>query len=239
MAAKWGDGALFIGAAVLVPSVLVLDAPSLSRQLTLGGVTAASLVAGAMFTRTAWLPVLLAVLIAGTGEVILSVAWGLYDYRNAVIPLYVFPGHGVFYLLALRASRIAVLQRNVRGLLAGVMAGGSLIAVAQLLLLDDVWGFLWWCGAAALIVGSRSPLLLAICFVITYALEVLGTSLGNWQWSPVVPGLRIPSANPPSGVGILYVLLDLLTVGVGGAVAARLSGGDDEAGPSQVEAPPV
>ena len=43
-------------------------------------------------------------------------------------------------------------------------------------------------------------------------LEWLGTGIGNWRWAAEVPGLGLRSANPPSGVGVLYVLLDLLTV---------------------------
>ena len=40
------------------------------------------------------------ILVATTGECVLSLGWGLYRYRNAVIPLYVPFGHGIFYALA-------------------------------------------------------------------------------------------------------------------------------------------
>ena len=43
------------------------------------------------------------------------------------------------------------------------------------------------------------------------------TANGNWHWVEGVPFVGLTSANPPSGVGILYILLDLIVV----AVAAR------------------
>jgi hypothetical protein len=65
-----------------------------------------------------------------------------------------------------------------------------------------------------LIARSRNRLLLSICCFYTMLLEWLGTALGNWRWAAEVPLFRMRSANPPSGVGILYILLDLITVAV-------------------------
>ncbi len=75
-----------------------------------------------------------------------------------------------------------------------------------------MWGFLWWAGALAFITRSRNRLLLASCFVYTILLEWLGTAIGNWRWSAEVPFVGLHSANPPAGVGILYILLDLIVV---------------------------
>jgi hypothetical protein len=44
------------------------------------------------------------------------------------------------------------------------------------------------------------------------ALEWAGTSMGNWRWAPLVPFLGLRSANPPAGVGILYIILDVVVV---------------------------
>ena len=71
----------------------------------------------------------------------------------------------------------------------------------------------------ALIGQSRNQLLLASCFCYTIVLEWVGTAIGNWHWSAVVPGVGLHSANPPAGVGILYILLDLITM----AITSRIS----------------
>jgi hypothetical protein len=61
---------------------------------------------------------------------------------------------------------------------------------------------------------SRSQLMLSACFTYTLLLEWAGTANGNWRWAGEVPFIGLTSANPPSGVGILYVLLDLMVVAV-------------------------
>ena len=95
-----------------------------------------------------------------------------------------------------------------------MLAGGSVFALVSVVSLRDWWGLLWWLAAAALIARSRQPLLLSICCVYTMLMEWLGTSIGNWRWSSEVPLLGLHSANPPSGVGILYILLDVSTMAV-------------------------
>ena len=65
-----------------------------------------------------------------------------------------------------------------------------------------------------LLLRSRNQLLLSACFTYTIFLEWLGTAIGNWHWTAVVPFVGLRSANPPSGVGILYILLDLITMAI-------------------------
>ena len=45
----------------------------------------------------------------------------------------------------------------------------------------------------------------------TTALELYGTSLGIWTWSPVLPVLMLPAGNPPTGIGAGYAAMDALT----------------------------
>ena len=53
----------------------------------------------------AWRPRLLACLVIATaGEVVLSLVWGLYDYRLSNLPLFVPPGHVLLYWLGLRLA---------------------------------------------------------------------------------------------------------------------------------------
>ncbi len=206
---------LFLAAASLfIPALLLADSPGLAPQLALGLATAAFLV---VFTRGSSIgarQIVAAILIATAGEVVLSLGWGLYTYRNALIPLYVPFGHGVFYALAAESARQPLLRRHATGIGRGVLAAGSVIALVSLVFFRDQWGLLWWVLAAALLVRSRNQLLLSACFVYTMLLEWLGTAIGNWEWAAIVPGVGLHSANPPSGVGVLYILLDLFTVAV-------------------------
>ena len=184
------------------------------RQLALGIATSAFLW---LFAR--WLPVdrrqiISAIVIATIGEIVLSLGWGLYSYRHALIPLYVPPGHGLFYTLAAATASQAQLRRHATAITRGAVFGGTLLAFASLVLFDDVWGLLWWVAALLLIRHSRNGLLLSACFVYTILLEWAGTAIGNWRWAPEVPFVGLHSANPPAGVGLLYILLDLIVVAV-------------------------
>jgi hypothetical protein len=215
----------FLGAATLfIPLLLIADTRGLVPQLALGGATAAFLY---LFVRRASIEprqIVAAILIATTGEIILSLDWGLYSYRNALIPLYVPFGHGVFYALAAESALQPALLRLARPITWGVLATGTILAVTGLAFFHDEWGALWWLAAAILLMRSRNQLLLSTCFVYTVLLEWLGTAIGNWHWTAVVPFLGLRSANPPSGVGILYILLDLTTVAVCATLARPASG---------------
>lgn len=193
-------------------AVLLLDGPGLTRQLTLSAVTAGFLWFFVRYLRVDARPVLTAIAVATLGEVVLSLGWGLYSYQHALIPLYVPPGHGLFYTLAAVSAQQEWFRRREPVITRGVLVAGTLIAILSLVAFRDTWGFLWWLGALALIVRSRNQLLLATCFVYTILLEWAGTANGNWLWAADVPFVGLQSANPPAGVGILYILLDLIVV---------------------------
>lgn len=182
--------------------------------MALGLATAAFLFLFARNSRVDSWQIVCAILVATTGEIILSLGWGLYRYRNALIPLYVPFGHGVFYALAAESAMQEKLQQVAPRIVRGVLIAGSVIAAFGFIVLNDQWGLLWWIAAALLLLRSRNQLLLSACFVYTILLEWIGTAIGNWQWTATVPGVGLHSANPPSGVGILYILLDLITVAI-------------------------
>jgi hypothetical protein len=193
-------------------AVLLLDGPGLTRQLTLSAVTAGFLWFFVRYLRVDSRPVLTAIAVATLGEVVLSLGWGLYSYQHALIPLYVPPGHGLFYTLAAVSAQQEWFRRREPVITRGVLVAGTLIAILSLIAFRDTWGFLWWLGALALIARSRNQLLLSTCFVYTILLEWAGTANGNWLWAAEVPFVGLRSANPPAGVGILYILLDLIVV---------------------------
>src|SRR4051794_15914461 len=152
-------------------------------QLALGTATAAFVWWVARRSSVDGRQIVCAILVATAGEIVLSLGWGLYSYRHALIPLYVPPGHGLFYALAAESANQEGLRRHARAITRTVVVAGSLIALISLVLFTDVWGFLWWVGALALIRRSRNQLLLSTCFVYTILLEWAGTAIGNWRWA--------------------------------------------------------
>ena len=212
-----------IASAVFMTVVLLLDGDGLARQMLLGSATALFLW---LFVRGSGVDarqVLCAIGVATLGEVVLSLGWGLYSYEHALIPLYVPPGHGLFYALAAVTAQQAWFRRRESGFTRGTLIAGTMLAVSSLAVLHDTWGFLWWLGALALIARSRNQLLLSACFVYTIILELVGTAIGNWQWAAEVPLVGLHSANPPAGVGILYILLDLIVVAITGYASRPLA----------------
>jgi hypothetical protein len=197
-------------AAAFVTAVLRLDGPGILTQLLLGGGTAAFVCIVCRQLAVAAAPVIWCVIVAMTGEVILSLGWGLYSYRHALIPLYVPAGHALFYALAVVTARQPALQRRGKTITRIVLGATAAIALLSLYLYGDTWGLLWSAAAIALILSSRNQLMLSACVTYTVILEWAGTLNGNWRWAADVPYLGLTSANPPSGVGLLYVLLDLI-----------------------------
>jgi hypothetical protein len=213
--------ALVIVSAVFTTAILLSDGDGLPRQLFLGLATVAFLWLFARWSRVEPRQIICAVIVASIGEVVLSLGWGLYTYQHALIPLYVPPGHGLFYALAVGTSQQAWVRQRAAVITRAVLVSGSVLAVLSLAVLRDQWGFLLWIGALALIARSRNPLLLSACFVYTMVLEWVGTAVGNWRWSAEVPFVGLYTANPPAGVGIIYILLDLIVVAVTSAVPTR------------------
>jgi hypothetical protein len=200
--------------AVFMIVLLMLDRDGLPQQLALGTATALFLWLFVRSSEVRTSQIVCCIIVATVGEVVLSLGWGLYSYRHAIIPLYVPPGHGLFYTLAAETARQHAVRLRAAVVTRWTLIAGSAIAIVSLTLRHDVWGFLWWLGAMALIYVSKNQLLLSACFVYTMILEWMGTAIGNWTWAAEVPLLRLHSANPPAGVGILYILLDLIVVAI-------------------------
>lgn len=221
---------IFVAAsAVFMAIVLLADRDGLWPQLGLGAATAAFLWFFARGSGVDSRQILCAIIVATTGEVVLSLGWGLYSYQHALIPFYVPPGHGLFYTLAAASARQELFRRHAPAITRAVIVIGSLIALVSLGLMGDTWGFLWWIGAVALIRRSSNKLMLSTCFVYTILLEWAGTAIGNWRWAAEVPFVGLHSANPPAGVGILYILLDLIAI----AITVRLARGSSAIETSQ------
>lgn len=202
---------------VLLTLVLALDRSGLATQLLLGA--SVWLLLGAVFVRHRALAreTLIAIAIATTGEVILSIGLGIYGYRSGGVPLYVPPGHGVIYLCALQAS--AHLERYERLIVTTTFAAGTAVAISAALAFGDTFGLACWIVTLLIAATTSRRLLIATCISLTSIVEVAGTWGGNWTWHER-QGL-LASGNPPSGVVLLYCGLDLLTLLAMNALRAR------------------
>ena len=142
--------------------------------------------------------------IATSGEIVLSLGWGLYTYRLGNIPMFVPPGHVLMLLLGLSLARVmpqsvayAIFGCAALYSLAAALAGIDTLGVALFLVL----------AVSALAMPSQRRLY-ASTFVLSLALELYGTWLGNWYWASEVPATALVTTNPPGVVGAFYCALD-------------------------------
>ena len=172
--------------------------------------------------REVRIQVVVLVCVATALEILGSMVWRAYVYRLENLPLYVPAGHGLFYLAALRAASLPVLQRNGHrivtavGLLSTVWMAWGLLRPP----VPDLLGFVTWAIFIRFIARGRNPLLYSVSFVMTMALELYGTRLGIWTWAPLLPGLWLPAGNPPSGIGAGYAAMDALSRRILGTLIA-------------------
>jgi hypothetical protein len=153
---------------------------------------------------------MICLLIATTGEVILSLGWGLYTYRLGNIPLFVPPGHVLMLLLGLSLAR--VMSQAVAYAILGCAALYSLAAAAAGV--DTLGATLFLIlGVSALGMPSQRRLY-ASTFVLSLLLELYGTWLGNWTWTREVPATALVTTNPPGVVGSFYCALDAAVAAV-------------------------
>jgi len=216
-----------IAFAAFVAIALPLDrATSLLEQSALG-LTAWVFLAVALWLQPPAVRVQVATLVvlATVLEIIGSIVWGAYRYRLENLPLYVPAGHGLFYLAALRVASLPLLERHARRIVIAATAAATLWMLYGLARppLPDLLGFVTWAIFIRFIVRGRFPLLYAVSFAMTTALELYGTGLGIWRWAPVLPGLMLPAGNPPTGIGAGYAAMDALTRRIVGRMRARRS----------------
>jgi hypothetical protein len=163
------------------------------------------------------------VVVATLLEVIGSIVWGAYRYRLENLPLYVPAGHGLFYLAALRVASLPILERHARRIVIAVTVGATAWMLFGLVRppLPDLLGMVTWAIFIRFILRGRYPLLYAVSFAMTTALELYGTGLGIWRWAPVLPGLMLPAGNPPTGIGAGYAAMDALMRRIVGRLRSR------------------
>ena len=154
---------------------------------------------------------------ATLGEIFLSLVWGLYEYRLYNVPLFVPPGHALLFMLG------RILAERARDWIVWFVPLAAtpfvfLLAITGLGTLDALLFALF----LLCILSGRAGKLYAVMFVLSLAMEIYGTWLGNWTWAPVAPWLGFTTINPPLAAGAFYCMLDMLVVAtVAGRTAAR------------------
>jgi hypothetical protein len=156
--------------------------------------------------------------IATIGELVLSLAWGLYTYRLGNIPLFVPPGHVLLLMLGLALAR----RISDRGAFVVTGCAGIYAAIAAATGLDTFAVPLFLVIAGAWFALPAHRRLYAGTFVVSLGLELYGTWLGNWSWAAQVPGMPLVTTNPPGTVGAFYCALDALVVGTMLLITPRL-----------------
>ncbi len=147
------------------------------------------------------------VLYATLGEIFLSLVWGLYEYRLSNVPLFVPPGHALLFMLG------RIIAGHMRDWIIWFVPLAAapfvfLLAVTGLGTLD---GLLFALFLLCLLSG-RASRLYAVMFVLSLAMEIYGTWLGNWTWAEEAPWLGFTTINPPLAAGAFYCMLDMLVV---------------------------
>lgn len=194
-------------------------------QQAIGALTWLVLVAGIWHAPPSLcLPAISMVVVATVFECIGSLLWGAYRYRYHNLPLYVPPGHGLFYLSALQLSALPWIRRHARRIVALVAIISAVWALRGLFAgtRPDLLGAWCWFLLTYFLCRGRDPLLFAVTFTLTMLLEFVGTSLGCWQWAAVLPHTHISAGNPPSAIGAGYCVLDALAVVVATQAAPLL-----------------
>ena len=221
--------ALVLAIAVLAAIDIALDSrvPGTLPQHGLGVATALVL-AGALRLSAPEerREALLCVVVSTAFELFATQVWGLYHYRFGNVPLYVPPGHGLVFLFAAHAARTPLLERHGRAFRGVVLALATAWAIGGLLRWGasagarDGHGALYWPFFAGFVLFSRRfGGAFAATFVLTSGIELLGTALGTWHWASEVPGLGVPSADPPSVVAGGYCVFGLAASLLGQGIA--------------------
>lgn len=147
------------------------------------------------------------VIYATLGECFLSLVWGMYDYRLENIPAFVPPGHALLLMPGL------IVAQRLRDWITWFVPLAAAPFVLSLAFTGmDTFGLLLFATLILCMVFSRARKLYAVMFVLSLAMEIYGTWLGNWAWRPVVPWLELTTTNPPLAAGVFYCLLDFLVV---------------------------
>lgn len=145
------------------------------------------------------------------GELIFCTLLGMYDYRTAVIPLYVPFGHAIVYASGYVFAHTEWAIRNDKLLKKYLAIGFSLLFLSVGIFLNDIFSLIFGVFFFLLLKRKKWQNLyyfIALCVIF---IELVGTYFQCWKWVPKTFGL-IPTINPPMGAVFFYAGGDVLLV---------------------------
>jgi hypothetical protein len=155
---------------------------------------------------------LYAVFAGYVGEYIFSIGLHMYTYRLGNVPHYVPPGHALVYIATIyfcKKSIIKLYKKQIEKIFtASVLLYGFLFLIFK----EDVFGFVMTVLVIFFLRNKpRERLFYLTMYIVVAILEIVGTTYQCWQWPDTAWGVMpfLPSNNPPSGISLIYFLLDL------------------------------
>lgn len=207
-----------------VPLVLLLDRGAGIWEQRLLGLGTWVLLVGLLRRETPLVRAQVAVVVAFATavEYTFSPLLEVYVYRLGNVPAFVPPGHGLVYLCALAMGRSVWVRSRLGPLVAATVLVGGTYAAWGLFASSrpDALGAFWYLCLLGFLSWGRSRSLYVGAFVVVTYLELLGTSLGTWEWQTHDPTGLVTIGNPPSGAAGGYGWFDLAAVVAGPAVLA-------------------
>jgi len=203
---------------VCVAIALTTDAAALIEKQNALGVCAWVFLIGLLLGETMEVRVQvgIAVIFATAGEHFASPYMEGYIYRYHNVPAYVPPGHGMVYLTAVALARSGLFMaygKKIAQFVILICGLWSFWGISGIPDQGDAVGALLFSVFLLYLYKGRSPLVYVAAFFITTWLELIGTAVGTWRWSPIDPVLNLPQGNPPSGVAAWYCLVDAVALG--------------------------
>ena len=144
-------------------------------------------------------------------EILASLVMTWYSYRLGTIPLYIPLGHAIVFTTIYYLHKQPFLRINTYWLELLFYIFIILICTGSLYFLHDTCGLICFLVFLALIRYRQNKLFYLIMFFMVLYLEVIGTNFQSWAWYSVIGNHLdyVHTANPPSGVAGLYMVIDL------------------------------
>ena len=173
--------------------------------------------------------IIVAVAFATVGEYISSPLLEAYIYRLGDVPPYVPPGHGLVYLAAVAFSRSALFKHYRKVMTVAAIFIGATWALWGAILAErqDAMGLSLFLIFLGFLRFGQAPHVYVCAFFLTSYLELLGTYLQTWAWSPEWPTQYplVSQGNPPSGCPAWYCLVDAVALAGAPLLAATVGWG--------------
>lgn len=154
-------------------------------------------------------------LLLGTiGEYLFSIVLNMYSYRLSNIPFYILFCHPVMYERVYSFSKDPIIRHYKSQIIKIFYVAILMLTFFYLLVYNDVFGFIL--TAIFLLISMLKKakgivLYLLTRYIIIAIGELGGTIYGVWEWPDTAFGIFtfLPSHNPPSGISLFYLLLDV------------------------------